>query len=70
MFFPGIIGCVDGGHVELKAVSKNIERNYVNRKGTHSKNVQFVSYFKERYIFNFIHFKMIPCVFFRFVTRI
>lgn len=56
MFFPGIIGCIDGGHVELKAVSKNIERSHLNRKGRHSKNVQFVSYIRFFYRVPNVHF--------------
>ncbi|CAJ1077781.1 putative nuclease HARBI1 [Xyrichtys novacula] len=37
--FPSVIGCIDGTHIPIKAPSKN-EADYVNRKSTHSINVQ------------------------------
>ena len=38
---PGIFGCIDGTHVRIQAPSKN-EYFGVNRKGSHSVNVQVV----------------------------
>lgn len=40
--FPGIIGAIDCTHVRIMAPTAE-ERNYVNRKGFHSKNIQIVS---------------------------
>lgn len=40
--FPGILGVIDGTHVSISALPKAIERAFVNRKGTHSINVQIV----------------------------
>ncbi|XP_060947077.1 putative nuclease HARBI1 [Limanda limanda] len=39
--FPGVIGCIDGTHIPIKAPSVN-EGDYVNRKSFHSINVQVV----------------------------
>ncbi|CAJ1077780.1 putative nuclease HARBI1 [Xyrichtys novacula] len=39
--FPSVIGCIDGTHIPIKAPSKN-EADYVNRKSTHSINVQII----------------------------
>ncbi|KAM3874408.1 putative nuclease HARBI1 [Diretmus argenteus] len=36
---PGIVGCIDGTHVQIQAPSDN-EYLFVNRKGYHSLNVQ------------------------------
>ena len=36
---PGIVGCIDGTHVQIQAPHEN-EYLYVNRKGYHSINVQ------------------------------
>ncbi|XP_071375888.1 putative nuclease HARBI1 [Centroberyx affinis] len=36
---PGIVGCIDGTHVQIQAPSEH-EYLYVNRKGYHSVNVQ------------------------------
>lgn len=37
---PGILGVIDGTHVSITALSHNIEHAFVNRKGSHSINVQ------------------------------
>ena len=37
--FPSVIGCVDGFHVKIITPSEN-ERDFINRKGWHSINVQ------------------------------
>lgn len=39
---PGIFGCIDGTHVELERVPKDIEHQFVNRHGTHSINAMVV----------------------------
>ena len=39
--FPRVVGLIDGTHVRIKAPSED-EAVYVNRKGFHSINVQFV----------------------------
>ncbi|XP_008299148.1 putative nuclease HARBI1 [Stegastes partitus] len=39
--FPDVIGCIDGTHIPITAPSRN-EAKYVNRKSTHSINVQIV----------------------------
>ncbi|XP_048882111.1 putative nuclease HARBI1 isoform X1 [Brienomyrus brachyistius] len=39
--FPGVIGCIDGTHIPIKAPSVN-EGDYVNRKSFHSINVQII----------------------------
>lgn len=40
--FPGMVGVIDGTHVALSAVPKEIEIAYVNRKQIQSINVQIV----------------------------
>lgn len=40
--FPGAFAIVDGSHIELTALSRDIEYAFVNRKGSHSINTQFV----------------------------
>ncbi|KAM9845832.1 putative nuclease HARBI1 [Aulostomus maculatus] len=40
--FPTVIGCIDGTHVPITAPSHN-EADYVNRKSTHSINVQLLT---------------------------
>lgn len=37
---PGVLSLVDGTHVAISAMSKEVEHAYVNRKGFHSINVQ------------------------------
>lgn len=37
---PGVLSIVDGTHVAISAMSKEVEHAYVNRKGFHSINVQ------------------------------
>lgn len=39
--FPGVLFCIDGSHIEIQAPSED-ENDYVNRKGRHSINVQFM----------------------------
>lgn len=39
---PGIIGIIDGTHIHIRAPFLAVERDYVNRKGTHSVNVQVI----------------------------
>lgn len=40
---PGCLGIVDGTHVAISAVKREIEHAFVNRKGFHSINVQITS---------------------------
>lgn len=39
---PNVFGCIDGSHVDLTNVSKDIERDFVNRHNNHSLNAMFV----------------------------
>lgn len=39
--FPGVLGAIDCTHVQLRAPSENAQV-YVNRKGTHSINIQVI----------------------------
>ena len=39
--FPGVIGCVDGTHINIIRPNRN-EHHFFNRKGTHSLNVMMV----------------------------
>lgn len=40
--FPGAFAIVDGSLIQLAAVSKSVEHNYLSRKGFHAINTQFV----------------------------
>ena len=40
--FPHVIGAIDCTHVEILSPKKDIEVDYVNRKGRHSINVQVI----------------------------
>ena len=40
--FPGVIGTIDGCHVEIVCSDKSFQKAYFNRKGHHSKLVQGV----------------------------
>ncbi|XP_044262493.1 putative nuclease HARBI1 [Tribolium madens] len=40
-YFPGVIGAIDGTDVLIER-PKQEEHNYINRKGLHSMNVQFI----------------------------
>lgn len=40
--FYGILGVIDGTHIAITALPKEIESAYVNRKGFHSINAQIV----------------------------
>lgn len=40
--FPGVVGIIDGTHIAITAVSREIENAYVNRSGYHSVNAQIV----------------------------
>ncbi|XP_055918715.1 putative nuclease HARBI1 [Eupeodes corollae] len=44
--FPGVIGCIDGTHVQIIAPKKNLQHLYLNRKGYYSLNVMIVCDFK------------------------
>lgn len=37
---PGVLSLIDGTHVAISALSREVEHAYVNRKGFHSINVQ------------------------------
>lgn len=37
-----MIGIIDGSHIGLSAVPRDVEAGYVNRKGFHSINIQIV----------------------------
>ena len=39
---PGVIGFVDGTHIAITKPKVDVEHQYMNRKGYHSKNVQIV----------------------------
>jgi len=39
---PSVFGCVDGTHVELRNIPRDIEPEFVNRHRTHSINVMLV----------------------------
>lgn len=41
----GVFGLVDGTHIALAGMSKELEACYVNRKGVHSINAQIVCNF-------------------------
>lgn len=43
--FPGVIGCVDGTHIEILAPNKEEQNIYYNRKGRFSLNAMIVSTF-------------------------
>lgn len=58
--FPGVIGCVDGTHINIIRPVKN-EHHFFNRKGSHSLNVMMVIlyYLKISHIDKItIHFKI------------
>lgn len=40
--FPGVIGCVDGTHVNIFKPKFDVQHLYYNRKGNHSLNVMMV----------------------------
>lgn len=42
--YPHVLGLIDGTHVSITAVSKDIEIGFVNHMAYHSINVQIVSY--------------------------
>lgn len=42
---PGVIGCVDGTHINILAPREN-EHVFVDRRGNHSMNVQLVNIYK------------------------
>lgn len=46
--FPGIIGCIDGTHVDFIAPTED-EELYVDRRGHHSMNVQLVTSICQRF---------------------
>lgn len=41
--YPNVIGLIDGTHVPLTVLPKEVENGYVNHKGFHSINTQIVS---------------------------
>lgn len=41
--FPGVIGCVDGTHINIIKPKEEIQHLYYNRKGFHSINAMIVS---------------------------
>ncbi len=47
---PGIVGAVDGTHVRIVAPSGDQEPYYVNRKGYHSVNAQFICDSRNRFL--------------------
>lgn len=46
---PGVVGCIDGTHINIVGPNKN-KHLYYNRKGKYSLNVTLVSLFKNMYI--------------------
>lgn len=40
--FPGVIGIVDGTHVAIAGMPRNIENAFVDRRGIHSLTVQLI----------------------------
>lgn len=44
--FPGIVGCVDGTHIRIKAPGTEDKYLYYNRKGFYSLNAMVVSKYK------------------------
>lgn len=44
--FPGVIGAIDGTHVEIRSPKDNHHQAYINRKGYPSIHVQVIFYKK------------------------
>lgn len=40
--FPNIVGLIDGTHIAIAAVRRNVENGYVNHHGFYSINTQLV----------------------------
>ncbi len=53
---PGVIGAIDGTHIELEVVPAENEPDFVNRKGRHSINVQLVCDHNGRFLNCFANF--------------
>lgn len=53
---PGVIGCVDGTHIQIMAPKKEEQHRYYNRKGFYSLNAMIVSRKCAVYVLFFTNF--------------
>lgn len=47
--YPDVLGIIDGTHIKLTAVPKDIEIGFVCHKGFHSINTQIVKYINKKH---------------------